>query len=447
MKTEIDVLLISSPSSSPMSLFSFEVNGMPPLGLGYIATVLKHNNYSVKILDMNMPDKTVKNLLYIMKNNNPKVIGISSTTNTYPNAIRLAEIVKNTNPDSIVVLGGPHVSFEYKSALCSKYVDFVSINEGEISFKKLCDFCIKNLGNLETLKGIAYKQNGDIIVNPAEPFISNLNELPFPDRSVFDDLYKYPVPATISTSRGCPGKCIFCAAGVLSGGKYRLRSAHNIVQEFKYLKSFGYTHVHIIDDTMTANIKRLEEFLDEMILCDLNMTWYCESRVDAMTKEILIKMKKAGLTSIQFGVESGNQKILDSIKKNITLEQIHNVFNWCKDLDILAVTNMIIGQPTDDSNTIQETLNMAKEISSLGALVGFTVCTPYPGTPLWLNPEKYGIEIIDHNLEHYTTFCPVINTKNLTLTEIRNAYYNTENELRKKYPTRNHSNIRMADAF
>jgi len=372
------------------------------------------------------------------------VVGISCTTETYPLAIRIAEIVKGAYEDCIVVLGGPHVTFEYESALAHNYVDYVVLNEGESSLKKLCDYHVRGIGTIESLKGVAYRRDGVVFCTEPEPFIADLDTLPFPDRNFFENINDYVHPASISTSRGCPGSCVFCAASVLSGKKYRMRSPHNIVLEFEYLKSFGFTHVNVIDDTMTASIERLHGFLDEMISCDLNMTWFCESRVDVMTKDILLKMKAAGLVAIQFGVESGSKKVLDATNKNVNFEQIRNVFGWCKEIDLFAATNVMIGHPEDDLETIKDTLSLAEEISAMGAYVSTTVCTPFPGTPLWLYPERFGIEFADYDLGNYSTFCPVINTKHLTVADIRNEYYNVEISLRKKYPKKNYyGNPRM----
>ena len=420
---ELDILLVAVPSPNPMIYYTFDKQGMPPLGLGYLATVLKRENYSVKVVDMAVPQVTVDFLLQQLKSSKPKLVGLSCTTETYLVAIRLSYIIKSLFGDCIVIIGGPHVSFEYESALSNKSIDYVVINEGENSLKNLCGYCIRGIGNKKELKGIAFRENGDIVCTEPESFILNLDLLPIPDRSIFENLSIYPIPTTILSSRGCPGKCIFCAAGALSGGRYRFRSAESILEEVEYLKSLGFDRVSFIDDTMTANLSRLNQFLDNLTERGIKISWYCESRVDNISRDVLHKMKAAGLTNIQFGVESGSQGVLDSIKKNISLQQIHDAFRWCKELGILASTNMIIGQPADDESTIQDTLRVASEIASLGGAISFSICTPFPGTPIWQNPKEYGLEIVNHDLDRYNLFCPVFNTKKLTATEIRNAYF------------------------
>lgn len=426
MNTTLDILLLTSTAPTPIMLQSGYHNLTPPLALGYLGTYLKQANYSVKVIDLFLGSNTVHNVLSVLREFKTRLVGISCTTETYNIAVRLAKIVKEECKDCIVVLGGPHVTFEYASALENDEIDFIVLGEGEISLKELCDYCISGIGTLEDLKGIAYKKNGVVVCTEPQPFIKNLDDLPLPDRKLFENLHEYTAPASIITSRGCPGKCIFCAASALSGGRYRMRSAYNIVSEFEYLKSLGFNHVVILDDTMTANVKRLNEILDALLSRNLQMSWYCESRVDIMSKEILIKMKAAGSVAIQFGVESGNQMMLDKMKKNITLEQVRQVFAWCKELDIAALANLIIGLPADNDITIQSNMDIMEELGDIGAVLGFTICTPFPGTDIWRNPEYHGIEIVEHDLDFYNLTTPVFNTKYLTVKDIRNYFYHAK---------------------
>lgn len=428
MNNDIDVLLISSPSPNPGLMISYKVQGMPPLGLGYIATYLSRSGYKVKILDMSLTDVTMKNAIKIIEDENPKLVGISTTTETFNSGVRIAERIKKLDKKKLIVMGGSHVSFKYEDALNTNVIDYVIRGEGEIAFKLLSDYVIKKTGKLDSIKGVSYTKDGNIVNNENSELIEDLNELPFPDRTLYN-IKEYAHPATCSTSRGCPGKCIFCAASGLSGGRYRMRTAENIVKEFEYLKSLGFNHVDIIDDTMTASIRRLNEFLELMIEKDLKMTWYCESRVDVMSKELLKKMKKAGLTLIQFGVEAGSQKMLDCLKKKITITQIKNVFKWCEELGIMSSTNMIIGQPYDTKETIDDTIELAKEIARQGVYINFTVCTPFPGTYMWDHTEALGIKIVEKNLDNYTTFYPVYESAHLKATDIRNEYYRAVKEI------------------
>ncbi|MCL2250088.1 MAG: B12-binding domain-containing radical SAM protein [Oscillospiraceae bacterium] len=420
--TKVDVILISPPAPSP-SVHLLDKAGTPPIGLGYLATCLAKEGFKVRIIDLAIPSKNIETIISAIKENKPKIVGISTATETYKTTVRIANEIKKISTNCDIVFGGYHASFEYATVLKENAIDYVVLNEGEISFTNLCKFLIRGVGDIEAVRGIVYKKNGDIICTTPEPFIENLDILPILDRSHFEDAHEYTHFATVSTSRGCPGKCIFCAASVLSGGRHRMRSAKSIIEEFELLKEKGFENVYVVDDTMTANTRRLNEFLDMLIKKNLQMTWFCESRVDILSYELLRKMRRAGLTGIQVGAESGSQEILDSVNKGITLAQVHNVFKWCKELEVSAATNLIIGQPTDTRETIQETIRMAHDLTSLGAQVTFSVSTPFPGTPMWIKPGEFGMKIIDFDLSHYNAFCPVFNTRHLTAAEIRNEYY------------------------
>ena len=174
---------------------------------------------------------------------------------------------------------------------------------------------------------------------------------------------------------------------------------------------------------MTANIDRLDEFLNIMIDQEINMNWNCESRVDIMTKSLLKKMKEAGCISIQFGVEAGSQEMLDCLKKNVTMEQIRNVFTWAQELGITTATCLIIGQPFDTKDTIKNTVSFALELQDLGARVVFSVSTPYPGTFMYNNPDKLGLKILDTDFDNYTTQIPVYDSMHLSKEEIRTAFF------------------------
>lgn len=419
---KIDILLINSPSPNAGAILSHRVQGLPPLGLGYIGTVLQQNDYVCRILDFYLKDVSVKDLKKILSEGNPAVVGISTTTETYKSGIRLAKIVKEFSSETPIVMGGPHVTFEYEVALNSGVVDIVSRGEGEITTLELCNTFIRNTCRLEDIDGIVYKKDGEMIKNKDRALICDLDSLPFVDRTLYD-IDKYSVPSSISTSRGCPGKCIFCAASGLSGGKYRMRSAESIVSEFEYLKSLGFEKVQIIDDTMTASVKRLNKILDLLLEKNLSMTWACESRVDVITKELLEKMYCAGCRSLQFGVEAGNQEMLDCLKKNITLEQIRNAFRWCNEIGINSASCLIIGQPFDTVETIQQSVKLGIELQQLGAQIVFSISTPYPGTYMYDHTDEFDLEITDFDTDDYTTQHAVYNTKHLSAEEIQNYFF------------------------
>ncbi|ABX43923.1 B12-binding domain-containing radical SAM protein [Lachnoclostridium phytofermentans] len=433
---EVDIILITAPSPHPLSMLSHRVQGLPPLGLCYIATYLKQNGYKVKILDFSIRKVTLFDLDEVMQNNHPKLIGISTTTETYNCGMRIAKYIKEKNAATTVFMGGCHVTYEYEDALNSGVVDIVSRNEGEITTKELCDLYINNIGSLQEIDGISYIKDGVIVSNQDRKFIENLDSLPIPDRSFFD-IKEYGIPASISTSRGCPGQCIFCAASGLSGGRYRRRSAESIIEEIKYLIDLGFHHIQFVDDTLTADLKRLHQVLDMIIEQELNITFVCESRVDIVTFELLEKLKKAGCKMIQYGVEAGSQEMLDCLKKNITMEQILRVFEWCNQLEIQTASCLIIGQPYDTHKTIQDTINIALKLQELGARIVFSISTPYPGTYMYNHTDEFGIKIVDHDFDNYTTQTAVYDSKNLTAKQIHNLFFQAYYALNKVQPPEN----------
>lgn len=419
---DLDIVLVNAPSPHPGSVISHRIQGMPPLGIGYIATWLHHKGYKVKILDLYIDDITIFDLFHVISLYNPKIIGISTTTETYNTGVRIAALCKSHNEKLVVIMGGSHVTFEYEEALKTGVIDIVVRNEGEFVTEELCGYYINGLGKLSDIKGICYLNNGIVVTNPRQDFIKDLDNLPFPDRDLYD-IDKYNIKGSISTSRGCPGNCIFCSATALSGGYYRTRSPWNIIEELKYLRGKGICQIQFVDDTMTADIERLYEFLEQMQKIKLDLIWGCESRVDIMTKELLQLMKNSGCFTIQFGVEAGNQKMLDCLKKNITMEQIRNVFRWAREIDIKTSTCLMIGQPYDTIESIKDTISFAQELQSYGAKAVFSVTTPFPGTYLYKNALKMGVHIVDCDFDHYNTFFPVYNTEYLVADDIRSLYY------------------------
>lgn len=417
-----NILLINSPSSNPSSILSHRVHGLPPLGLAYIATVLNNNDFNAKIVDLYLKKNSLKDIVKAINNCSPVIVGISTTTESYNNGIEIAKYIKKHYNNIIIVMGGYHVTFEYSNAIKTNYVDYIVRGEGEYTFLELSNYLINSIGNIDNIDGISYIDNHEVISNKNREYIKKLDELPFPDRKLFD-LEEYSVPSSISTSRGCPNQCIFCAAAGLSGSTYRIRSAKSILEEFLYLKKLGFSHVQIIDDTLTANINRFNEFLDLLIKEKTEMKWSCESRVDIMTKNLLIKMYNAGCVSIQFGVEAGNQEMLDCLKKNITLNQVYDVFKWCEEIGLRSSSCLIIGQPFDTVETIAQTIKIGQELQCMGAQIVFSISTPYPGTDIYNNYEKYNLVIIDDDLDNYTTQKAVYNTKTLTAVEIQNYFF------------------------
>lgn len=415
-----DALLVQPPLPKPIGEYSSSIILCPPLGLGYIASNLILEGFEVEIIDMAALNLSLDQFKREVKQKEPKIVGISAETLTYKNALKVAETVKKENPEILTVMGGPHVTFLAEETLRNPQVDVVVRREGEMTMKEIARRLLRENGDLGNVKGITYRREGHIISNPERPLIEDLDSLPFPARELFP-LDRYRVPGTLITSRGCPSKCIFCSAGAMYGGRYRVRSPENVSSEVHHMiEKFNFDKFFIADDTFTVFRDRTRKICRS--ISDLNVQWFCESRVNTVNKEILKEMAESGCRVIQYGVESGSQKILNSIRKGITVEQVRKAVKWSVEVGIIPVCSFMVPHPEDTLETIEETRKFMEELKSLGALVVVSLTTPFPGTYLYDHAEELGLKFILEDTDRYDMATPVFVTKNLTLEQIEEAF-------------------------
>jgi len=298
-------------------------------------------------------------------------------------------------------------------------IDIGIIGEGE---ETLVDV-LENTNNLERVKGIVYR-NPNIMINPRRDFIKVLDKLPFPGWDLLPNLTKYYKPAphytgrypstSLITSRGCPGRCIFCDRMVF--GRYcRANSSEYVVGMIKYLiKKYGIKDICFFDDTFTIFAKRLIEVCNLIIKEELDITWSCFGRINDVTPEILRLMRRAGCWQISYGIESGSQKVLDSLKKDTKVDQIMNALKWTRKAGISAHGFFILGCPTETKETIEETIDLIK-IADLNS-IQLTFFTPYPGTEIYPDIDKYGQ--FTQNWENMTDWNPVFVPNGFTKDEL-----------------------------
>lgn len=370
------------------------INSYPPLGLAYLAGVLEKSNHGVKIFDFGLePDLQANIQARKILSFRPGVIGISSLTNTYYSAIELAKSIKDKDKNIPIVMGGPHPTIFPEETLQNLCVDFVVFGEGEHSLLELVN-TLKDK-KFKKIKGLAFKDKQGIKINPPRPLIKDLDDLPFPARHLLE-LDKYPLRdtegnlmATIMSSRGCPYGCTYCFKGIF-GRRYRIRSAENVVDELEQVKNkFGINSFYFIDDLFTFDKKRVFEIVRLIQKRGLNLTWQCLSRVDQVTPQMLKEMRKAGCNRIHFGIESGNEKILKAINKQITIGQVKKAIKWCKKVGIYSKGYFMIGLPGDDKKTIKQTIDFSVKLASLGLDEAmFSLTTPFPGSALWEHVPK-----------------------------------------------------------
>jgi len=390
------------------------------LGLGYLGAVLEKNQYEVDVIDCQVLKLSYEEFKSELSKRQPDIVGITSTTLTYKPGLQIAKIAKEVCPNCLTVIGGPHVTFWDNEALqeCPS-LDVIVRKEGEYTLLELVQKVEagKSFGDV---LGITYRKDGKIVRTPDRPYIEDLDSLPFPARHLWpmERLREYEDILYLAASRGCVFWCEFCATVRMHGRKFRMRSPKNIVDELEFLhKTYGVNKFTFCDDAFTVDQARIGELCREIIDRKLKIRWNCGTRVDMVTRELLVKMKEAGCISVWFGVESGSQQVLDAMKKGISTEQTIQVLGWVRELRLKPVPNVMLGFPGETKETAWKTIKFVEKISP--DEVGFyNVATPFPGTPMYdLVKEKGWLRVTD--FDKYDTTVPIFETPWLSMKELR----------------------------
>ncbi len=408
---------------------------MPPLGLLYLGTVIKNSGEPVKVFDFNalenqdMEDEMVQKIAQLK----PQIIGFSVATTSYPYTCELAKKMKKILNKTIFIWGGHHVSFQSEEPLKRGIADIVIRGEGEEVILKIIRI-LKDYGNnykqhLKDVEGISYIYLNQIHFNkPDYLVVKDLETVPIPDRTLLD-LSKYKNASTILASRGCIGKCKFCASACM--GLPREREISSIIYEMDMLvKRYGYRHINFVDNVFAYNKKRTKELLEAICKKQLPVTFSAEVNINFMDEEIVELFKKAGLKFVQFGIESGNNKILKSINKTISIERSHSIVKRCLEEGIHVVCSMLIGLPEDTEETIAETVAMAKQFKKEGAQIVLSCMVPYPGSEVFEKADELEIKIENWDYAQWNmTNRSVISTKYLSRRKIDKLFNDALSEL------------------
>ncbi len=418
----IDVLLINPYQRKGTSIGSLRDKiKFPVLSLLHLASYLEKERFKVEILDLNIKSLKNKNILRVIKEKNPIIIGITSTISSIYEAYRLAKLIKS-NFNILLVIGGPHATFSDEEILNESNFDIVVRGEGEEILNEIVK-TIKEEHSLDDIKGISYKKDGKIIKNKSREFIADLDKMPFAARHLVP-LEKYETHAfTIITSRGCPFKCEFCQVSGKDGLKWRYRSAANIIEEIKQvIRNYPKVKkvsgpegkrpmVFFVDDNFMVSIKRIEEICNMLIEEGIKIYWDANARVDTianMSEELLELLKKSGCLHIFLGVESGSEKILKSFNKQIKKKDILKSAERLKKKGIFFTASFLLGYIEETKSDLKETIQFAKKMDP--TIVSFRILIPLPGTKIY---EKYIREdlIMDFNYSNYTSGKQIIKHK------------------------------------
>ncbi len=361
----------------------------PPLGLLYIAAVLKKSGHEVLFFDEGVEFKKKNNLLDYIGHFKPAACGIALYTTNLYEAFKTIGNIKKKYPDCVIFVGGPHATVLPEKTLSEcPAIDFLICGEGENTTVELLDK-ISNGNTISGVNGLYYREGGNIKNTPPRLLIDNLDTIPFPSYELtrglnyrFDTIRAGRKVATIMTSRGCPYECVFCAAKAVWKKSFRRRSPENVVKEIAWLtQEYGYDELYFMDDLFAINSKWLDEFYLLMREYNIRLPWKCLGRVDSLSYSDYERMGKNGCYVIQFGVESGDNRILCDIKKKINTSEVRRAFSEARSAGLNTYGFFIFGHRLDTYQTVIKTVNFAKSLSP--DFVSFFCMVPFPGTEVY----------------------------------------------------------------
>ena len=386
---------------------------LPPLGLASIATVLKLAGHKVKIIDLQVLEYSLEDIRRELQQFSPDLIAISAITPTIDKAYLLARDIKQYL-SAPIIFGGLHPTmFPEKTLQDCDAVDVVAFGEAEYTFLELADAFEKGK-SLKDVKGTCYYDaKRKIVKNDKRALVMDLNELPIPSREFFDMEKYVPLPnqykvlpvTNMMVGRGCPyGQCTFCFEAGDFKPLYRRVAVDRAIEEIKMLvNKYGIKEISFWDDVFMIGTKWTTDFFDALKREKIDIKWSCYGYFNYLTKDMLKRAADAGCWNIFFGVESGNQMLLDTIKKGFTLNKAREVIKWTKEAGIETRGSFILGLPNETPELAKETINFAIELDVDYAQ--FTLNTPFPSTEMWKTGTQYGA--IGTNFADYSVHNPV----------------------------------------
>lgn len=395
-----------------------------PLYYVYLAGAAKKADYEAEIYDAMTKNVGYEDIEKKIIQSKPDFVAVSAITCTSPDAIKVAELAKSINPEIKTIIGGVHASFMYNEMFSlTDAVDFIVRGEGEQTIVDLLD-TISQGGDLRKVKGIVYKHNDIVAVNPPRPMMESLDGLPMSWEVLdWEDYTYFILPdsrlGAISTSRGCEKDCTFCSQQKYWMKRWRARSPEDIVKEMLTLrKEYDVDVVLFTDEYPTPDRKRWERLLDLIIERDIDMKILMETRAADIVRDrdILHKYRDAGIIHIYVGTEATEQKGLDYMKKDLRIEESKKALSLLRDAGIITETSMILGFPDETEDTIARTLELAIEFNP--DFAHFLAITPWPYSDIYNDLKDY-ISVTDY--KKYNLIDPIVKPKAMTLEDLDRA--------------------------
>jgi len=414
----MQVLLINPPYMRLMGISTVYL----PLGLGYLARYLRaegiassvyngdlsgaggasdgstscavllsrHNSYKQALHDD--AGQVWRDLDAAISGAEPDVVGITVMSAKLESAIKVARMAKKLRPGCKVAAGGPHATICPDDLMRFAEVDFVVRGEGEQTLLELCRAIDSRTGDFEAIDGLSFRRGGSVVHNRPRALDKDVNRFPYPTREEYLGLERYP-KATISsmmTSRGCPYDCTFCNAKATWTRRVRYRNVDNVIEEMTLLKQkYVVPSYNFCDDSFTANRKRTEELLDKIIANGLNLPWACTTRTDLLDEALVKRMVEAGCYSIGIGLESGSDRMLEIIKKHITMDEFRSSCAMLDRHNVNYGVFLMVGFPEETEDDIRKTIDYVK--TSRAPSICLSVFTPYPGCESYERAKEMGM--------------------------------------------------------
>ena len=373
----------------------------PPLSLCTMGAVLRDDGFEVKINDCPSEGVNREGLRKILKEYKSDLLVFSSSTPSIKHDSKIPALAKEVLPELKVAAFGIHVGvLPDDTFTMSPGLDFILKGEPEFSALELARALSAGDG-FDRIAGLSFSLNGAVVHNENRPFYREIDDLPFPAWDLVD-LDNYSLPFTgkrfvmVMSSRGCPFDCTFCVAQSYYGKKIRKRSAERIVDEIEWtMKTHGIEDFFFWSESFTIVKKNVHELCDEILKRKLKIRWVCNSRVDSVDRELLLKMKRAGCWMISYGIESGDQSILDRALKKVSLEQVERAIELTREVGFQMAGHFVLGLPGETEETLKKTAELSRKLDLDYAQ--FYCAAPWPGSRLydmavkegWLNTDDW----------------------------------------------------------
>jgi len=375
---------------------------IPGMGVLVLAAVARQHGYAVHLIDAKAHGSTIEDVTRRIAALRPDYLGLSATTISVNNAGRIAERVRELQPGVVTILGGAHVSAIPERTLeAFPSIDFGIVGEGEVSLFDLLAR-LERGEPIDGVAGLAYRRDGRVHANPRAPYIDDLDALPAPAWDLLPDfphrfqpsLFSYPrTPvATLITSRGCPFTCTFCDRST-SGRKGRMHSVDGVVKLCANLVERGVRHITFVDDLFTVRKQRVVELCQAFLDHGFTFSWSCNSHPNLLDAPTLALMHRAGCWQIAYGIESGSQRVLDVVKREVRIPRMRETLRMTRAAGIRTRGFIMLGHPTEGLDSLAETDAFLRTVEL--DVCQITKFTPYPGTPAYPTIQQHGTFVED----------------------------------------------------